>query len=407
MRVLHVFNTIAPRIGGASTLIGLARALARQGCDVSVFATDLDEQGQLLPWRQPRRLVVPTDRSIDDGGVRLRYFPVSWPSRYSCSWQMAAALRREIPTFDLVQIHALYLFHGLVAAYYCRKAGVPYVIQPHGGLDPSHRSHHWGRKAAYERLIERHNLDRATSLHFTSPAEATHARQAGVTRPGFVVGLGIDPVEYATLPERGRFRAKFPQVGQGPLVVFMGRITPKKGFDLLLPALARVAADVPDVHLVLAGPDDEGYSSVVKDLIRQHGLGPRVTWTGMVTGQDKLELLRDADVWTLPSHDENFAIAAVEAMAAGAPVLVTDRVGVHQAVIRGDAGVVVQPTVAAVAEGLATLLKDDAQRQRQGANARHLALTTFSWDVAAASLLQEYRAIVRRVAPRAAYSPAT
>jgi len=394
MRVLHVAPSLAPRLGGPSNLLGLAGALVRQGCDVSVYATDLDEKGRFLPWPPPRRLDVPTNREIADGGVNLRYFPVHWPTRAACSWRMAAALGRNVGTFDLVQIHSLFQFPGLAAAYFCRRAGVPYVLRPQGAFDPFDQHHHRGRKVVYYRLFEHRNVVRAAAIHYTSQTEAEHARQVGVTAPGFVVPLGIDPQSYADLPPHGRFRANHPPLENRRLVVFLGRITPKKGFDLLIPALARVAARVPEAHLVLAGPDNEGYASTVKDLIAAQGLGSRVTWTGLVTGARKLELLRDADVWVLPSYDENFAVAAVEAMAAAAPVVVSERVAVQDAVRRADAGLVVPTSVDALADAIEAILTNQRLRTQMGSNGQRLVASEFTWDVTANRLMRVYREIL-------------
>ncbi len=396
MRVLHVLASLSPRLGGPANVLGLARAVARQGCDVSIFATDIDEWGRLWPWQRPRRLSMPTDRPIMDQGVSVRYFPVCWPSRYACSWKLSAALRNEIATFDLVHIHSLYLFHGFAAAHHCRKNGIPYVIRPHGSLDRFHRGRHRWRKAIYSRLFELRNIAGAAALHYTSVAEAEHARAAGITVPGFVVSLGIDAAEYAELPARGIFRAAHPELNGRRLVVFLGRITPKKGLDLLIPAVGRLSTFVPDLHLVLAGQDDEGYLPRVKQLIERHDLVDRVTWVGFVSGVEKRCLLRDADVWALPSYDENFAVAAVEAMASGAPVLISDRVGIHRVVSEREAGLVVEATVEAVAEGLERILTDGSLRQRLAANARALAFSEFTWDAAATHLIQEYRAILAR-----------
>ena len=191
-----------------------------------------------------------------------------------------------------------------------------------------------------------------------------------------------------------RIPGRAPELRDGRLIVFLGRIAPKKGFEFLVPAVARLASSMPDVRLVLAGPDFDGYASTVQDLVRRYQLDDRVTWTGLITGPEKLALLRDADAWVLPSRDENFAIAAVEAMAAGAPVIITDRVGIQDVVRLHDAGLVVEPTAAAIADALQVILSDDLLRRRISTNGRRLAFSEFSWDVAAARLTREYRAIV-------------
>ena len=360
-----------------------------------MYSTDADEQGSFAPWHRPRRLPVPTDRTVVQDGVQVQYFRVGWPTRLSCSWDMAAALRQTVQSFDVVHIHSMYLFHGAVAAHYCRAAGVPYVIRPHGTLNPWHRQRRRWQKALFTRLVEGRNVGGAAAMHYTTPDEARFAQDGGVTAPGFVVGMGVDTEQFAVLPERGQFVAEHPELAGRTLVVFLGRITPKKGFDLLIPAIARIATVVPDVHLVLAGPDEEGYAAHVRELIQQHGIESRVTWTGMVTGAAKIALLRDADVWALPSYDENFAVAAVEAMAAEAPILISTGVGIHEIVRRANAGLVVEPTVYAVRDGLKRLLLDPRLRRDMARRGRELALTELSWDPAARRLIDVYDDIIR------------
>ncbi len=393
MRVLHVISSISPRTGGPANTVGLLRALARRGCEVSLFTTDLDQPAR--GWlRPPRRVALPPGGQALDAGVRVRYFPVGWPWRFACSWPMARALARELASYDLVHIHSLYLFHGLVAGHLCRRAGVPYVIQLHGTLDPWHRRQRRWRKALYTWLVEGRNLRGAAAIHYASPAEAEHARAAGVTTPGFIVSLGIEREEFERLPEPGRFRQRHPELAEKKLIVFLGRVTPKKGLDLLIPALVRALRSQPAAHLVIAGPDDEGYGTVVEELIRRHGVGRHVTWTGLVTGTAKLELLRDADVWVLPSRDENFGVAVVEAMAAGAAVVISNQVGFHPLLSAAGAGLVVEPEGEALAAALERLLASDALRAELGAQARRLALERLTWDAAAGDLLDAYRLIL-------------
>lgn len=393
MKVLHVIPSVSPRTGGPANVMGLLRALADQGCDVTLFTTDLDQPAR--GWlRPPRRLVVSTDRQRWDGGVGVRYFRTTWPWRFATSWGMGLALAREVPHYDLVHIHSLYLFPGLAAGFCCRRAGVPYIMRPHGTLDAWHRRQRRRRKAVYTWLAEGRNLRFAAGIHYTSQWEAEAARAGGVETPGFVVGMGIDRVQYEQLPEPGRFRLCHAGLVDKKLIVFLGRISPKKGFDLLVPALQRVVRLCPDAHLVIAGPDDEGYAAAVHQLIRQYGVGQHVTWIGPVYGAEKLELLRDADVWVLPSRDENFGVAVVEAMAAGAAILISNHVAIHDVIQEARAGVVVETDVGAVADALERLLADGELRQCLGERARVLALQEWTWDVAARSLLEVYQSIL-------------
>lgn len=391
MRVLHVTGALAPRLGGPSkAAVEMCEALAARGADVTLFSTDLDEQGRWSPFGHPALLDVPTDRSVHAAGVERRHFRTRWPSRFAFSPAMARALRERAGAFDVVHVHSLYLFTTLAACHHAGRRRVPYVVRPHGTLDPYLRRRHPLRKALMDGLLQRRQLDRAAAVHYTSEDERELARPFGIRAPGVVVPLGVDPSEFADMPARGTFRARHPELRGRRLVVFLGRLTPKKGLDTLVTAFARVAAKAPDAQLVLAGPDDHGYARTVRRLIEDAGIGDRVTETGMLTGRDKLALLADTDVWVLPSYTENFGMAAVEAMAGGAPVVISDRVNIHREIAAGGAGLVVGCNAAEVAGAVTRVLRDDGLRRRLAAAGPPLVRAKFTWERAAAGLLALY-----------------
>jgi glycosyltransferase involved in cell wall biosynthesis len=391
MRVLHVTGALAPRLGGPTrAATEMCEALAARGAEVTLFSTDLDEQGTWSPLRQPALLGVPTDRPVLVRGVERHHFRARWPSRVAFCPDLARALRERVAEFDVVHVHSLYLFTTLAACHYAGRRRVPYVVRPHGTLDPYLRRHHPLRKAVWDGLLQRRQLDRAAAVQYTSEDERELARPFGIRAPAVVVPLGVNPAEFEALPPRGSFRALHPQLRDRRLVVFLGRVTPKKGLDVLVDAFVRVAASVPDAHLVIAGPDDGGHGRTIGRMIDAFGLRGRTTTTGMVTGRDKLALLADADVWALPSYTENFAIAAVEALACGVPVVISDRVNIHRDVSGAGAGLVTPCDSAAVAGAITRVLDDAELGRRLRAAGPALVRRSFTWDVATARLLSLY-----------------
>jgi len=390
VRVLHVTGALASRLGGPTrAAIGMCEGLAARGVEVTLFSTDLDEQGSWSPLRPPVLLDVPTDGPVHVRGVERRHFRARWPSRVAFSPDLARALRERMPAFDVVHVHSLYLFTTLAACHYAGRRRVPYVVRPHGTLDPYLRRRHALRKAVWDGLLQRRHLDRAAAVQYTSEDERELARPFGIRAPAVVVPLGVDPAEFEALPARGSFRALHPQLRGRRLVVFLGRVTPKKGLDVLVAAFGRVAAEVPDAHLVIAGPDD-GHGQAVGRMIDALGLRARTTTTGMVAGRERLALLADADAWVLPSYTENFAIAAVEALACGVPVVISDRVNIHRDVSAAGAGLVTPCDPAAVAGAISRVLGDDGLRERLRAAGPALVRRSFTWDVAVARLLSLY-----------------
>lgn len=386
MKILHVIANLAPRYGGpAKACVEMAQAVARLGHAVSIYTTNQDGPGELA---------VPLDRPVSKDGVGIRYFPIQPPRFWGTSWPLAQALRRKIKEFDLLHIHSLYLFHDLVAGHYCRQYGVPYLIRPHGTLDPYiHRRHRW-RKTVMEAWFENRNLRQAAALHFTSEEEMRLAAPYTGNTPGAVVPLGVELREFQDLPEPGRFRARFPEIGQKRIILFLGRINFKKGLDLLAQAMGRVVRHRQDVHLVVAGPDDDGWGGRVKEWLKGEGILGCATFTGMLLGEEKLAALRDAQTFVLPSYSENFGLAVIEALACGLPVVISDKVNIWREVAAAGAGLVAPCDSAALAGALERLLEAPELAAAMGQRGRELVAERFQWGSIALALEDLYSRII-------------
>jgi len=386
MKILHVIANLAPRYGGPSKACWeMARAVARLGHEVSIYTTNQDGPGELA---------VPVDRPVYRDGVEIRYFPIQSPRFWGTSLPLARALRQKIPAVDLVHLHSLYLFHNLVAGYYCRRYAIPYLMRPQGTLDPYiYRRHRW-RKRLMEIWFEDNNIRRAAALHFTTAEEAELAAPFTFQTPGLVVPLGIDSSELALLPEAGRFRDRYPELGDKHIILFFGRVNFKKGLDILVRAFGVVARRREDVHLVIAGPDNEGWGDKVRTWLSEAGLLARTTFTGMLLGPEKLAVLRDAEMFVLPSYSENFGIAVIEAMAAGLPVIISDKVNIWREVQAGGAGRVIPCEAGPLAEQILELLAQPELARQMGRNGRTLVQERFQWPRIAQNLAAAYAQII-------------
>ena len=291
-------------------------------------------------------------------------------------------------------IHSLYLFHDLVAGHYCRKYGVPYLMRPHGTLDPFiYRRHRW-RKAVMETWFENRNIRQAAAMHFTSEEEMRLAGHTPATPRGQWCPWGVDLREFQELPEPGRFRERFPEIGPKRIILFLGRINFKKGLDLLVQAMARVVRHRQDVHLVVAGPDDDGWGARVKEWLKGEGILGCATFTGMLLGEEKLAALRDAQMFVLPSYSENFGLAVIEAMACGLPVVISDQVNIWREVEAAGAGLVVPCDAASLAAALERLLADPGLAAAMGQQGRDLVARRFQWGNIALALQDLYTGII-------------
>jgi glycosyltransferase involved in cell wall biosynthesis len=384
MRLLHVVPTYLPatRYGGPIRSVhGLCAALAACGHDVHVFTTNVDGPGDSA---------VPLGRPVAMDGVTVWYFPSDRLRRLFWSPPMAQALRRDIPGFDLVHLHSVFLWPTWAAARAARRNGLPYVLSPRGMLvrDLVRRKSRW-LKTTWIEMIERRTIEQASGIHLTSCLEADELNAFGFRLPPVrVIANGIDvPIDAERAEELS------PDIRQaldgGAYVLYLGRLSWKKGLDKLICA----AAAEPRLRLVIAGNDDERHLPQVHEWIAQAGIAQRATVLArFVTGADKAALLAGAAVFALPSVSENFGIAALEAMAAGCPVLTTEGVGLAAAIRDAGAGIVTESGEFGAAMG--RLLDDPALRTAMSENARRVAVQRFGWAGIAEQMESFYNAVL-------------
>jgi glycosyltransferase involved in cell wall biosynthesis len=386
MKILHVIANLAPRYGGPSKACWeMARAVAQLGHEVSIYTTNQDGPGELE---------VPLGQPVWQEGVEIRYFPIQPPRFWGTSLPLALALRQKIPAVDLAHIHSLYLFHNLVAGHYCRQNAIPYLVRPHGTLDPFIYRRHRRRKRLMEHLFEHRNIRKAAALHFTTVQEQALAAPYTFDTPGLVVPLGIGADEFAAMPGPGSFRRRHPEIGDKRIILFFGRINFKKGLDILAQAFGSVGRRRQDVHLVIAGPDNEGWGAKVRTWLDEAGMSARATFTGMLLGPDKLAVLRDASMFVLPSYSENFGLAVIEAMAAGLPVIISDQVNIWPEVETAGAGRVIPCDATALAGQILELLTSPAAAAGMGQKGRALVEERFQWPRIAPRLAEAYVRII-------------
>lgn len=387
MRILHVIANLSAATGGPpKAVLGMTQGLARRGHDVSIYTTNFDGDTDED---------VPFDTPVDVGGVPVFYYPVEFPRFWKPSRPLGRALDKAVRDADIVQIHSLYLYHDLAAANACRRHGIPYIVMPHGSLDPFIWHRHRHRKRLIEVWYMNRVLREAAALHYTTDDEWRLAAPFARNDRGFVVGNGLDLDEFEDLPEKGAFRALHPEIGDRQIVLFLGRLNFKKGLDILAPAFGEVLKAGHDAHLVIAGPD-ENMADKTRDWLRAAGALERTTFTGMIDGSERLAALADAAMFVLPSYSENFGIAVTEASACGLPVVISDAVNIWPDIRDADAGLVSAPDVGAVAANIGTLLADPARARQMGENGLRMVREKFSWDRIAEELEAAYRTILEK-----------
>jgi glycosyltransferase involved in cell wall biosynthesis len=385
---MEVFPTLGQPYGWANDVAeGLSSGLARLGHEVEIVTT----AGHLT---QARR----------QGAVTLRSFPIDrWARRgprlvrsaYP-STALARHLRRAAADFDLIHVHTLYSFVSAAAARAARLANVPYVISPCGSLDPyTHVRKGRVRKDVFQALYHRRDLARAAAVHFLSEGELELATRFAIAAPKVVVKLGLAADKYS-LERSGAFTRWHPELAGSRVVMYLGRISYTKGLDLLVRAFSQIAQRFEDAHLVLAGPDYEGFGRVLVEMLRGCGLTNRVTFSGLLSEADKIAALADADLLVLSSYTEAFGIALLEGMASGLPVVVTERAALASVIRDAGAGLVIPADDKSLAEALSLLLEDADLRRVLGRRGRRLVEMRFSWAESARAFAQLYEVLATK-----------
>ena len=385
MRVLVAAAYFEPAFeyGGPVTVIAEGcRALARAGVSVTVFTTTANGAGELE---------APVGQPVNVGGIETWYFGRRSPRGYFYSPAMAAELRRRAADFDLLHVHGLWCHTNLAVRRAALRAGVPYVATLHGGLDPEMMRKGWLKKRVYWGACERRNLDAASALVALTEEERRQVEARKVRAPVAVIPHGLDGSQYAETPPRALLRDLHPSLVSAPYVLFLGRLHPKKGVELLLAALPTVLSHAPDLRLVVAGTGEAPYEAALRSAGARLGEG-RVLFVGHVGGDTKRALLAHALAFCLPSRSEGLPAACLEALFSRTPVVISRACHLPEVATEG-AGFVVDRTPDAIAQAVVQLAADGELQTRMAAQARVYALRDFEGQVIAQRTLALYHRV--------------
>ncbi|MCD8486411.1 MAG: hormogonium polysaccharide biosynthesis glycosyltransferase HpsP [Desertifilum sp.] len=387
MRVLQIVPSISLVYGGPSQMVlGLSAALAKAGAEVTILTTDSNGDTGQAP------LDVPLDRPVEQDGYFIRYFRCSPFRRYKFSIDLLRWLAQHSQEFDIAHIHALFSPVSSAAAAVARSRKLPYLMRPLGTLDPADLQKKRQLKQVYAALIEKGNLAGAQAIHFTSSQEAKVSDRFGTKTKDVVIPLGVQ------LPEvtPGMAKSKLGLPEDVPSLLYMSRIDPKKGLDLLIPALERLLEEGVSFHFVLAGgnPQDPAYEEQIKQRVRESTLGKVTTIPGFVKGELKAALLQDADLFVLPSYYENFGIAVAEAIASATPVVISQGVYIWEDIQKAEAGWVCESEVNSLKNTLREALGNAQERRRRGEKGKQYAQAHYSWSAIALATLATYQQLL-------------
>jgi len=390
--VLHVIPSVGPLRGGPSqAVLEIVRTLHQLDVESEIVATN--DNG-------PELLEVPLCRRTEFEGAPVWFFPRFSPRvgairEFAYSGALTRWLWRSMIRYDVVHVHAFFSYACTAAMLMAQRKRIPYIVRPLGLLCEWSLQQSAFRKKAYLALVERSNLNRSAGLEFTAEQELREAEPLHLRAPGFVLPFGLDlPKEFPEVRAQLRRHLNVPE--DEPVILFLSRLHPKKGLHHLIQALDTVATR--RFSLVVAGSGPMDYMAQVREQALRGALNERVHFVGFAQGATKQMLLQGADVFALTSHSESFAIAAMEAMAAGTPVLITPGVPLSPLVSKFDTGWVTQLNPMALASAASQALDSLADRDAAKARAqrcRALA-ANFEWSRIAFRMKRVYEAVLEQ-----------
>ncbi len=373
-------------------MLELVGASCRLGFDVEIVATNDDGPGLLE---------VPLGKVIEYEGAPVRFFPrFSPPLRpireFAFSPGLALWLERHIEEYDLLHVHALFSYAPSVAMRIARRHGVPYINRPSGLLCRWSLLQSRRRKQIFLAVSDRLNLSAASAIEFTAEQERDEVADLGLSTPSFVMPYGLH-LPALIEDARQQLRHRLSLAANEPIILFLSRLHPKKGLHHLLSALELLKHE--RFTVVVAGVGAAGYESTLRAQVAAGPLLHRVHFVGFASGKWKQILLQGADLFVLPSHSESFAIAAMEALAAGVPVLTTHEVPIAMLVQKFNLGWICNPDIESLRCGISMALSDitnDEFLSDKRRRSRQLIASNFTWNDIACRTQAVYDAILLR-----------
>ena len=397
MHLLYITYGYKPayRLGGPIwSVSALAEGMARRGHKVTVFATNsnLDED-----------LDVPVDQPVEVDGVEVWYFRRTEPIKDHLPWfkylsqssgymytpALRGVMQTMLPDVDIVHTHMPYTYPSRVGAQLAIAANKPLFYHQRGVYHPEQLKYRKWKKRLYVDLVEKPIMRRATGLIALTPDEIDSFKALGVKTPIHLVPNGIEVEKFRRVPRAGSLTSLGITDAQ-KVILFMGRIHPIKDPGLLIDAFIKLAEGKSTAVLVMAGSDEHGLLAGLRARVEAKNLSSRFIAPGMVTGDQKLDLLARADVFVLSSVGEGLSMATLEALASGTPVVISKECNLG-VVAEAGAGAVVERNAGIFAEAIGRFLADPDLRAGAGQRAYALARDKFGWPAILQKLEDIYR----------------
>ena len=382
MKVLHIATSLDPERGGPTKVVTeLTQALKEKGIDVSIYAPSNNAQNM---------------RSETLNGVAVTIFPTDfiskvWPFH---SPLFTEKLKKAISDFDLLHIHEIWHYPEYVCYKYAKQMQKPYLVTIHGALDSSCLNYKANKKKIYSALIQKKILREAAALHAVNEDEVKSTADYVYNKNIFCVPNGLNTAEFENLPDKSELGNLYNRIKGKKVILFLGRIHPKKGLDILARAFVEIAKKKDDVCLLIVGPDNNHYQRQIEKILDEQNATDKVVFTGILAGTDKLAVLSGSDIFVLPSHSEGFSMSILEAMICGLPVVITKECHFSE-VQKVQAGRIIDSDIYELSDTIIELLDNPDLCRRMGNAGRQLVKSKYTWDKTADRMISHYEEILR------------
>jgi glycosyltransferase involved in cell wall biosynthesis len=369
--------------GPAVTVSSLAAGLAALGVETTVATLDYAEHGP----------------QVAVGGARLESLSAGALTRMLRGW--SPAFERKVATLanggvDVIHSHGLWMLPNVYARRAAQGTRARLVVSPRGMLDDWSLQRSPFRKAVAWKMFERRNLESAALLHATSAAETESVRALGFRMPVAVISNGVDLPDMAAMPRRETLEKVHPALAGKQWLLFMSRLHPKKVIADLVRIWGALESKFPRWQLLVAGPDLDGHGAEVRSLAAQLGVASRITFAGMLSGENKACALTRSELMVLPTRSENFGVVIAEALAHGTPV-VTTHAAPWQELLEHGCGWWIEAKAEALRDALSEAMGlAPGQRNDMGIRGRALVAGKYSWERVAREMSAAYQWILGR-----------
>lgn len=382
MKVLHILPNFELRLGGVPKVVfEMTKSLTQKGVDIAILSSvnNADKERSFFTQNIPTY--------ICQRGFISRFWTAYSPDAIRI-------LRREIKDCDLVHIHEMWHYLHYAGYRIAKEFEKPYGVSVHGELSSWCLGYKGFRKKIYSQLFQKKILKEAVFIQAIIAEEAKDILSYSGNKNIFTIPNGIE-ISENDLSYTNNSITEFPEFKDKKVVLFLGRIDPKKGLDLLAKAWGEIAKNREDLILIIAGPDTNGYKEKIIHILKDQEVMNKTIFLGMVEGKKKISILKRADLVVIPSYSEVRTIVALEAMAYAKPIIITDKCYFPE-IEKLEAGIIIKPEVEDLARALNKLIMDQQLREKMGQNGRKLIIKKYTWDKIADQVIEMYKAVLNK-----------